>query len=193
MTSAAPAGIKRFVYKRLVAGDYKKLRAESNDGSRDAGGDKSGGGARDLRFTAKLYEPVFAEMFPQQETRSNGCVVHYTDHLHYWTASRALAECKAEFWGPTKSRPTEARLSKINNTPAFDVDLVPSHPDVYLLIFQADQTYACYVTEDDLRDKGWHPSVKNPILKNHAGASADDPNVRGFVDFETGSSDHRND
>ncbi|WP_264802920.1 hypothetical protein, partial [Acetobacter fabarum] len=52
--------VARILYKEIVAGDLRKILAQSNDSD-------TGGGARDFRFGSfKTLLPVIRQMFPKK-------------------------------------------------------------------------------------------------------------------------------
>jgi hypothetical protein len=194
------SGLRRIVFKRILDGDVRKLRAESNDRPNE------GGGARDFRFNPwTTFEPVFARMFPKIDTRTSkrgksgarqdvDVDVRVGD-LHWWDAdSNQPKSHEIEIWPPTAARNFEGRISQVHKLPPFDPSKLPSPTDgeVFLLLWEdANGVWGCWATESSLKQDDWNQQMAKLMLgaldearRREAESKAGTPqNVRGFIDF----------
>lgn len=174
-----------FVYKEIVAGDLRKLLAESNDS-------KTGGGARDLRLPAKSFRPVMQRIFTRDATGRGGRPIRVAD-VTYLDEQGEPRQTEIQYWPPTNSRPREDRISKIHASPALGGQLPASDRGrVFVLFIKfSDGTIRCaYAYEDDLRAKGiWSAEVSREILGCMASARSrnDQRTVQGYYDFDEGT------
>lgn len=168
--NAPHMGVKIVIYKKIVPGDFRKFRAESND-------TPSGGGARDLRFRpANEFNALFNRMFPVP--RADGSL----SGQFYWDG---LPPTDVTIHQPTNSRPGEVRIATVHE--CFPAQIVPGDCDdcVLLLVLRSDErVYPVFTSERSLREDNWHPAVKEPILRGlHADRSANKTPM-GYVDIE---------
>jgi hypothetical protein len=170
------SGIKRLIFKKIVAGDRRKFEAESND-------TPSGGGARDLRFSPyDKFRPIFHRMLPkEQSSRYSGEVS--------WISCSETGEIKTRentFYPPTASRPNEGRLIQINNN--LPTDLIPNieEGDAILVFIQneSDEVWVFYTTEKSLSEDDWDESVSGFLLEAIRAERSMNSTAMGFVDFE---------
>lgn len=185
----AQSGLRRFFYKRILPGDVAKLRAQSNTQAI-----KTGGGARDLRFSPwRDWERFVGRMFPKTSTQRGKTV--YSNEL-YWTdpASGDELHTTVNFWPPTNSRPTEGRIAQVNALPPYAPDAMPKQAGAEVVFFMCEASdgrlFGQWTTDVDLKTPGlWHPDVSIPIIKQLNAASAT-ANVRGWVDLSNGLEKH---
>ena len=167
-----PTGVKLVIYKKIVAGDFKKFRAESNI-------TPTGGGARDLRFSPSYEFMVqFSRMFtaPGADDTLTG--------QFYWSD---LPPTDVIIHQPTNSRPNEVRIATVHE--CFPVQVVPVDCDdcvLLLVLREDDRVYPAFTSERSLQKDNWHPAVKEPILRGlHANRRANITPM-GYVDIENG-------
>ncbi|WP_141225671.1 hypothetical protein [Fibrobacter sp. UWB1] len=166
-------GIRIVLYKKIVAGDIRKFRAESNDAS-------TGGGARDLRFSpANKFFPILKRMFPNE-----GVAGHvYTGELHW----RLTPTTHVTIHAPTESRPNEVRIAKVHE--CFPRDVVPNDATDCILILLLDENFevwAYFTSEHSLRTQGWHQSIKSGVLRGLGARRSSSVTPAGYLDFENG-------
>lgn len=169
-------GVKLVIYKKIVAGDFRKFRAESND-------TPTGGGARDLRFSpANEFTAQFNRMFTQA-----GSAGTLTGQF-YWNG---LPPTDVTIHQPTNARPNEVRIGTVHE--CFPVQVVPTDSTdcVLLLILRSDdRVYPAFTSERSLRHDNWHPAIKDPILRGLAANRAANITPMGYVDIENGREWH---
>lgn len=166
-------GVKLVIYKRIVGGDLSKFTATSNI-------TPSGGGARDLRFSpAAEFFPMFQRMF---QTEADGVL----RGQFFWATHEPT---EAEVHPPTNSRPNEVRIGRIHE--CFPQDIIPEDStDCVLLIVLNDsgQVYPHFTSLASLRTEGWHPAVKDPIIRGLTAPRNANITAMGYVDIENGRS-----
>ncbi|MDV5998825.1 hypothetical protein IUU84_04380 [Kocuria rhizophila] len=173
-----------FVYKEIVAGDLRKLLAQSNDS-------ETGGGARDLRLPAKTFRPMMNRIFTKDATGRGGRQIRVAD-VTYVDEQHNVHQTEIQYWPPTTSRPLEDRIARIHANPALGGQLPKSDRGrVFVLFIKfSDGTIRCaYAYEDDLRAKGkWSAEVSRAILGCMASAAVrkDQRTVQGYYDFDEG-------
>lgn len=178
------------VYRELVAGDLRKLKAESNDDS------SSGGGARDLRLPWRTFRPIMHQMFDTESTGKGGKPIRTARIIYKGAAGPEYTTL--EYWPATESRPSEDRVAKVHSSPA-----IGGRPPalnrgriftVFIKWFNGDVTCG-YAYEEDLRSgTSWHASVSSAILscmrdtdhKNTA-RRRNPRSVQGYCDFLNGT------
>jgi len=179
------AGVRHVLYKRCVAGDRRKVKAQSNNDAHQ------GGGARDLRFNPwPRFEAVIANMFTNVRELDDGRKV-YSAPVYWYDGSQKMGPCTVEFWSPTQSRPSDGRLSKVHLVTPFDEQHLPAKGlDPFFLLWQDtdDVIWAKYVTVPEFGQAGWAKSVVTPILNAVKMTPAGD-NIRGWVNVQTGMAD----
>ena len=186
-----PVGVRRLVYRELLAGDWRKMAAKSNDAP-------TGGGARDLRFPFKAFDGVFAHLLPDtrvEERRREGVKVPMTLRTGLVHVDEDTAEMVWET--PTDSRGSEGRIAKVHASPAASLLLQAQEalqsengtlPEVFVLLVQDDegQLRVHYAYVEDMRAGRWAQAVARRVLTHY-----DDPNrrrdraVQGYIDFTT--------
>ncbi len=163
-------GVKLIIYKKIVPGDFRKFRAESNDSD-------NGGGARDLRFRPdSVFTPLFNRMFTVQGP-DNTLLGQF-----YWPE---LPPTNVTIHQPTNSRPGEVRIATVHQ--CFPEQVRPTNTDDCVLILVLDsenRVWPSFTSEQSLRNDNWHPAVKDPILRGLNAHCRGTPN--GYVDIENG-------
>lgn len=187
----AQGNVARILYKEIIAGDLRKINAESNDAD-------TGGGARDFRFGSYLnVAPIIQRMFPvqtQETRRRNGALVPTTIYsgTFYWTDSQGMVgSAPAFFEPPTDARSSEGRIARVHEQPCLADSQMPSLSAtnrVFLLLTQLvdDTVWPEYIDEQTIRNTGSRDPVTRQMLgcidaprrHNHA--------VIGFCDFLNG-------
>lgn len=165
-------GVELVVYKKIVAGDFRKFRAESND-------TPSGGGARDLRFSpSNEFMALFNRMFTRQGTTGT-----LTGQL-YWDD---LPPTNVTIHQPTNARPNEVRIGTVHE--CFPAQVIPTNSEdcVLLLVLRSDgRVYPYFTSEHSLQHDRWHPAVKGPILRGLEAKRPANITPMGYVDIENG-------
>ena len=166
-------GIRIVLYKKIVPGDIRKFRAESNDAD-------SGGGARDLRFSpANMFFPILKRIFPNEG--ANGKT--YTGTL-LWENQPST---KVTIHAPTKSRANEVRIAKVHE--CIPKAIVPNDATDCILLIWLNQDYSAqgyFTSEHSLRTNVWHEGVKNGVLRGLSARRGALVTPAGFIDFENG-------
>ncbi len=187
---ASGAGhVARILYKEIVAGDLRKILAQSNDSD-------TGGGARDFRFGSfKTLLPVIVQMFPKKakENRKRDGVVEEIDVFQgefFWHNDKGLVERKDSFFEPpTDVRPSEGRIARVHEYGCFDTSRVPKGGEgnrVLLLLIQLSDgsVWPHYAEEKTLRMKGkWDPVVAEELLGCLDAKRAGNRAAIGYRDF----------
>ncbi|MCK0515933.1 MULTISPECIES: hypothetical protein [Actinomycetes] len=171
-----------FVYKEVVAGDLRKLVAESNDS-------KTGGGARDLRLPWKTFRSIMHRIFTEDGVGRGGKQIRVA-RVTYLDKNEVAQTTELEYWPPTSSRPTEDRISRIHASPALGGQLPKTDQGRVFVVFSKfdDGTVRCdYAYESALGE--WAIEVSSQIVACMASAAARDGNrtVQGYYDFVKGS------
>ncbi len=180
------------MYKQLLAGDYRKLRAQSNDSP-------SGGGARDLRLPFAAFDDVMSRLLSNERTearRRDGKRVAmkvrtgpvYIDVEDAATGIVEVHTAEMVWETPTDARGSEGRIAKVHASPAMAQLLQvrdESMGEVFVLFVQDDhgELRVHYAYEKDLRDGEWADAVAQPILKHLDGDRRQDRAVIGSIDF----------
>ncbi|TCW19314.1 hypothetical protein [Dietzia cinnamea] len=171
-----------FFYKEIVAGDLRKLVAESNDA-------KTGGGARDLRIPWKPFQQIMHRIFTKDSIGSGGKPIR-TANVTYLDKHGKPQHTELSYWPPTTSRPTESRIAKVHASPALGGQL-PSMDKgrIFVVLTKFDDgTVRCdYAYEQDLKTKGvWATEASSQILNCMASAAHTNRTVQGYYDFTEG-------
>ena len=165
-------GVKLIIYKKIVPGDFRKFRAESND-------TPSGGGARDLRFSpAAEFTPQFNRMF--SEPGIDGTL----SGRFYWPG---LLPTDVIIHQPTNARPNEVRIGTVHL--CFPTQILPIDSDdciLLLVLDNEDRVWPSFTSEQSLRNDNWHLAVKDPILRGLNARRGDRVTPMGYVDLENG-------
>lgn len=183
----AVGNVARILYKELVEGDLRKLRAESNDAD-------TGGGARDFRFGSyPTLLPVIRAMFPrtaQEDRRRNGVAaqIDVFKGAFYWQTATGVKSKEAIFEPPTDARPSEGRIARVHDYPCFDASNVRIGVGnrVLLLLIQLDDgtVWPHYAEEESLRTpNAWHPVVARELLDCLDAKRPANQVVIGYRDF----------
>ena len=178
------------VYKEIVGGDMRKLLAESNNSA-------TGGGARDLRFPVRAFDPVLRLMFDQDKIGPRGQAIR-VGNFRYLDRDDKLQTTQLEYWPPTDTRKSETRIARIHASPALGGQLPATDKGtVFVLLTRfSDGTVRCdYAYEYDLRDpKVWATEVSSRILGCLASASRKNATrttgfvpAQGYYDFSNAS------
>ena len=157
----------RFVYKRIVAGDIRKLSAESADAG-------TGGGARDLRFNpAEKFWPVFERMFSAATTKK--CL----DARLIWDGEIT----NTEVYPPTSARPNEARITRVNA--CCPTKLIPSDNEefIFILIQGEDGVHASFMTKQQVLDNRFSLGLESVLIRAIEYSETTKVPI-GFVDLE---------
>jgi len=181
--------VARILYKEIVAGDLRKILAQSNDSD-------TGGGARDFRFGSfRTLLPVIEKMFPMKASlnRKRDGVVEEVDVFQgefYWHDDNGKLIKKDSFFEPpTDVRPSEGRIARVHEYGCFDTSRVPQGGEgnrvLILLIQLSDGTvWPYYAEEQTLRIKGkWDPVVADELLSCLDAKRPVNRAVIGYRDF----------
>ncbi len=191
---ASGAGhVARILYKEIVAGDLRKILAQSNDSD-------TGGGARDFRFGSfKTLLPVITQMFPKKakENRKRNGVVEEIDVFQgefFWHDAKGQVVRKDSFFEPpTDVRPAEGRIARVHEYGCFDTSRVPKGGEVnrvLLLLIQLNDgsVWPHYAEEKTLRIKGkWDAVVAAELLACLDAKRAANRAAIGYRDFTNAS------
>jgi hypothetical protein len=185
-----PSGVARILYKEIVAGDVRKIKAESNDAD-------SGGGARDFRFgDFDELEPIIRKMFPDvaKEFRRRGgktVEIEIFKGAFHWNSGGKDQYKAVEFEPPTSARPKEGRITRVHEQPALDTSRIPKfgagNRVLLLLVQRNDGTvWPYFVDELSLSEPGaWDPRVAKDLLNCMNARRPGGRAVIGFRDFTT--------
>lgn len=179
------------VYKEIVGGDMRKLLAESNDDP------TTGGGARDLRFPTRAFDPVLRLMFDQDQISPRGRAIRVGDFL-YLDRDDELQATQLEYWPPTDTRKSESRIARIHASPALGGQLPATDKGkVFVLLTRfTDGTVRCdYAYENELRAPNiWAKEISSRILGCLASACLKNATrttglvpAQGYYDFSNGT------
>jgi hypothetical protein len=184
---AKPKGVKRIVFKEIVAGDLRKFQADSNDA-------ETGGGARDLRFRPyEEFEDVFRKLFPEIriETRKRDGKKIKTEILvgkFYWVNSDGIEKSsEATFEPPTDARPGEGRIPVVHTYPPLNTTPPKNEGRIIALLIQRDdnKVWPHFATEKDLRSGQYDDEVAKHILQCLDASRGGRQVARGYIDFES--------
>lgn len=171
MTQLTNPNVDLVIYKCIVQGDLSKFTASSNI-------TKSGGGARDLRFSpASEFFPAFKRMFPKEENGILRGFFSWNDH----------APTEVEIHPPTSSRPNEVRIARINE--CFPSNNIPTDSTdcILLLILDATGRVSPYFTSlESLKKDNWHPKIKYPIIDGINAIRSLKTTAMGYIDIKNG-------
>lgn len=178
---------QRALFKIVLDGDVRKMNAESNDA-------KTGGGARDIRFSHQLFAPVVVRMFPTvvpaHRTKREKLDIR-VGRLKYFDDAGQELGMNIEYWPPTDARGSEGRIARVPDIPPLAARHFPEDQGAvfYLFIQGADSSLtAHFASEESLRVKGrWNPWVAETILTSLAEAPRN-VSARGWLDWSTGKS-----
>jgi hypothetical protein len=178
---------ERALFKIVLEGDVRKINAESNDAP-------TGGGARDIRFSHRLFEPVVVKMFPTPGvgtgTKRAGLPIQL-GKLRYYDHVGQPQSKEIEYWPPTDSRDSEGRIARVPEIPPLAARFYPQNEGAvfYLLIQGSDGAItAHFASEASLRKPGvWNKDIANAILTSLAEAPGN-VSARGWIDWTTGNS-----
>ncbi|HAT3849731.1 TPA: hypothetical protein I8639_003695 [Serratia marcescens] len=185
--------VARILYKEIVAGDLRKILAQSNDSD-------TGGGARDFRFGSfKTLLPVIMQMFPNKAkvNRKRDGVVEEIEVFQgefFWRDAEGQVVCKDSFFEPpTDVRPAEGRIARVHEYGCFDTSRMPKGCEgnrVLLLLVQLNDgsVWPYYAEEKTLRIKGkWDATVAAELLACLDAKRAANRAVIGYRDFTNAS------
>ena len=165
------------VYKEIIAGDLGKFTATSNI-------TKSGGGARDLRFSpSDRFLPVFQRLFPKTkvERTKDGPKVFNIGKFS-WEKG---VETDVKIGAPTTSRPTEMRICSIDKS--FPSEYYPTDAADCILLFIYDsehRVHPFFTTRVSLKNDAWNPEIRSRILQGLAAQRPAGQAAMGYLDFE---------
>lgn len=160
----APEALLRLVFREVLSGDRRKFQAKSND-------TKSGGGARDFRFTPYgKFDGIFEKMLTvsRTEERTRGkkktMVNIYTSTVNVVKADGSMGTKTIEFEPPTTRRPNEGRLTRLNH---YSLE-VPSNNEgrILLLLYQTGdkRLWLTFATENQLQQGVWDKNLTDLLL-----------------------------
>jgi hypothetical protein len=185
---------KRAIWKRVMPGDERKLRAAANDSD-------SGGGARDIRFSPwHEFEPIMKKMLPNTETRMTTRKsgrgeqeIRVGEMLWSGDGSHRAKGKRFELWPPTDSRPGEGRIAKSYELPSFQPQLLPppEEGEVFFLIWEdEDGIWGQFLAVSAVRHLNvtLRSDIQGALDELHAAdpGPAERMNLRGYCDFTTG-------
>ncbi len=184
-TAAQPAGVLRVVFRQIVAGDFRKFKAESNDAD-------SGGGARDLRFRPyPAFRDIFADLLPStriEKRRRNGIPTDTEIRVgaFFWSEGNGKEASKeATFEPPTDARPNEGRIPVVHTYPPFNTLPATTEGKMVALLIQREDgnVWPAFATEEALRSGQWNTGISDFILKSLDANRPQNQVARGFIDF----------
>ena len=163
--------VKLVIYKKIVAGDLRKFTATSNDS-------KTGGGARDLRYSpVDEFFPKFEMMFPDKR---DGILYGY----FYWNSH---PRTEVEIHPPTYKRPNEMRIAKVHECIPQEVFPRDGNDSILILILdESDQVWPYFITEDSLLHDDWHPRIRDNILNGLNARRRANSSPMGYIDLYHG-------
>ncbi|MBE2251079.1 MAG: hypothetical protein IAE78_16185 [Myxococcus sp.] len=177
------------IFKEIVGGDLRKLRAESNDAD-------SGGGARDFRFPHREFGGAFSRIFSGTERQKRGRGSKKRDvsipvGRFYWERDGKVEWKEARYEPPTDSRPTEGRIPVVHTYPPLRTPPPSKEGRLLVLIIQREDgtVWPAFATEDSLRRESkadedqWADAVRRPILKALADTAESGAVARGVIDL----------
>lgn len=191
MNKSQETEVLRILYKQVLEGDLKKIKAKSNT-------TKSGGGARDFRFgnyskTHIYLERMFSEKVDVERKRAgkHGPANALKGTLCWKDKDGNINSQDVQVEVPTDSRGAESRISRIHEIACFDTSLIPKGgPDnrVFLMFIQiADGTiWPRYVEEKSLRTDPWKKEVANELLTCIDAKRDPRYAIAGFIDLVEG-------
>lgn len=166
--------VKRFVFKELVEGDFRKFIAQSNDTD-------SGGGARDLRYKPqKVFYPFLKKMMNKKNSDNT------LEDIFHWRIDGKEITTNFKVHPPTKSRRNEIRIAQVNK--CIPEKVVPSeHKNTIFLIVQLSDNslWPYFVTLESIKNDDWDPIVKHVIVSAYTTEKRDSVTATGFYDYET--------
>lgn len=185
-TAGKPAGVKRVVYRQVLAGDRRKFAAQSNDSP-------TGGGARDMRFNHEHFGPIFRLLLPRTDSkirRRNGVATDLTIwcgtlRSHYGDQQLTA---QVEYEPPTDARGAEGRLARVHQIPGLAGNLPDDTGDTLFVLFvqqDNDDVYSHFVTLGELN--GWHQAVRDPIQQCAAAPRRANIAIAGWINFASHS------
>jgi hypothetical protein len=185
----ASTSVAQVLYKQIVEGDIRKIKAQSNDAA-------TGGGARDFRFGSyERLRPIIKQMFPQtvKESRKRGGRTVQIDVFmgeFSWHDNQGRVVRKTSYFEPpTDVRPSEGRIARVHEYDCFDDSLVPKFGTgnrVLLLLIQLQDgsVWPYYAEERTLRQPGaWNPAVAKELLTCLDAKRPEGQVAIGFRDF----------
>jgi hypothetical protein len=184
-------GLKRLVFREVMPGDRLKVIAKSNKS-------KSGGGARDLRFSKmEKMLPILEKLFPrvEQRERRRGGVrgpadVWVTD-LHWVDERGSVRSEEVALELPTDKRGGEPRIATVHRYESFS-DVPPETEGQAVTILAQDaegRVWPFTASEASLRGhknqaESWDPDVANYILEALKEKKRKTEAAIGYIDYE---------
>jgi hypothetical protein len=167
--------VKRFIFKELVEGDFRKFIAQSNDTD-------TGGGARDLRYKPqKIFYPFFEKMMAVKNADNT------LDDIFHWEIEGKVITTKVKVHPPTNSRPNEIRIARVHQ--CIPDEVVPQNHNnaIFLIVQYSDNSlWPYFVTIDSIRNDDWDPIVKRVITEAYDVEKRENITATGYYDYETG-------
>jgi len=161
---------KRIVFKRIVPGDIRKLKAESNDA-------QTGGGARDFRFSpSNQFWPVFSRMFPATDEQGRLSASFSWENR---TTTTTLIH------PPTNARPTECRIATVNECCPLGCLPPEDEETLFLLAQEENVVNAFFITIGSLTKSRWSNRIKRFLKHLLELQKTGNSTPAGYVDFET--------
>lgn len=165
------------VYKEIIAGDLAKFTATSNI-------TKSGGGARDLRFSpSDRFLPIFQRIFPETKVEKSKEGPKVFNFGKFSWESGVSTDVK--IGAPTTSRPTEMRICSIDKS--FPSEYYPTDATDCILLFIYDsehRVHPFFTSSVSLKEDAWNPEIRRRILQGLAAQRAAGQAAMGYLDFE---------
>lgn len=160
---------RRFVFKRVVPGDIRKLNAESNDS-------QSGGGARDFRYSpAEKFWPVLSEM--SSNNQGGGCI----NIIFHWDNG---IEKQAVIHPPTRSRNSEIRIGRVHECCPTEFVPIPGENAIFLLVQDDLGVHADFLTMKKLKEARFVPRLRTYLASAIEGTASASIAPMGFIDFD---------
>lgn len=182
----SPATVSRIFWQEVSEGFRKNLAANSNDA-------ETGGGARDLRLPYTPFERVFSRLLPEAVNvqRRRGSEekqdVAARAGNFYWIDDGQELQEGVKFEPPTEARPTEGRLTMVNQLKSLE-GVPPETAGLVLLLLVQEgdgKVFPHYLAIQGLGE-GWNSRILREIKACVEGCQP--KTVRGFIDFESGES-----
>lgn len=164
MSAAPPAQPDLVIFHEVSPADLRKMAATSNDSP-------TGGGARDIRFSFKAFDPVFTRLLPHQRKQKLRRKGIFRDEpvrfgkAQYPTADGRDIESTIEWYTPTDSRPNDGRVPRVNGISAMPTPRLDAGVPFLLIIRSTDgEITFSYAYRDRLA--GWDSALANAIVES---------------------------
>lgn len=174
------------LYKELTGADLRKFLAESADAT-------TGGGARDLRLPHGKFRDVMSRLLPNvvEKARPKGEVAQVRQGPVTYQIAGQQRQGNIEYWPPTKARPREGRIARVNHSEALGGKLPETDRGRIFLVmvkWRSGMVTIGYTYEDTLTGQRsgpqWAPEIRSAILGCMTSATTTGKSVQGYVDFD---------